>query len=446
MTDLGGVFGQGKEAAAQLFIWQVMAQIVSALMAPLIDDLTRAVYKTNQSVPLTPPQLADMVVRNFIDKAGGADYASQSGVAGEDFQRMVYAAGDAPGPTQLVEALRRQIIPRDGTGGDAVSFQQGIAEGRLADKWTSMMEQLGEIPLGVADAVDAVVEGQIDQAAGAAEAFKSGVSADNFQILVNTRGNPPSVTELLELHRRGLIPLEGVGPDQTTVQQGIYEGATKDKWWQLLSQLGQYIPPPRTIVAMVRAGALTDQQAQQYLADAGLAPDLAQAYITEAHSTRSSAAHAITASEISQLFADQLISQTEAEGMLETLGYSATDAAAIMQLAQYNVSRSQLNSAINRIRSLYVARKITRGVAQSSLSDLHVAQAQVTALLDLWDVDQAATVRVLSEAQVAGAYYYSIIDQQTAMTQLEAMGYTPHDAWLLLSVRMHAAQPNEPAQ
>lgn len=445
MTDLGGIFGAGKEAGAQLFVWQVMGQLVGAMMGPLTDDLTRAVYKTNQSVPLSPAQLADMVVRNFIALADGSDYASQSGINSEDFQRMVYAAGDAPGPTQLVEALRRGIIPETGTGGDAVSFQQGIAEGRLADKWTSMMAQLGDVPLGVADAVDAVVEGQIDQATGAAEAYKSGVSADLFQILVNTRGNPPSVTELLELNRRGLIPLEGVGPDQVTVQQGIYEGATKDKWWQLLAQLGQYVPPPRTVTAMVRAGTVSDQQALTWWQWAGMTPETAQVFLQDAHKPSASTSHTITASEISSLFTDQLISQSQAEAMLATLGYTETDAAGIIQLAAYNVSKSQLDSAISRIRSLYVARKISRGAAQGALGSLEVAQGQVTALLDTWDVEEAASIKVLSESQIASALYYRVIDQPTAQAALVAQGYDAHDAWVLLSVRNHSPLPDEPA-
>lgn len=446
MTDLGGVFGQGKEAAAQLFIWQVMGQIVSTLMGPLMNELERAINLESQTVPLTPAQLADMTVRNFIDLAGATNYAQQSGVAPSDFQRMVFAAGDAPGPEQLVTMLRRQIIPATGTGGDAVSFEQGIAEGRLLDKWAAPIQALGDVPIGVADAVDAVVEGQLSQDDGAAQAFKNGVSADNFQILINTRGNPPSVSELLELNRRGLIPLEGVGPTETTVQQGIYEGATKDKWWQLVAQLGQYVPPPRTVTAMVRAGSISDAQALQWWQWAGMTSETAQAFLADAHKPSSSASHTITASEISQLFSDQLISQTQAESMLTTLGYSAIDAAGIMQLAAYNVSKSQLNSAIGRVRSLYIARKIDGPTAQAALNDLHVAPAQVTALMDTWQVEQSASIKVLSESQVASALYYGVIDQATAQAQLQAQGYDAHDAWVLLSVRNHSALPDEPAQ
>lgn len=444
MTDLGGVFGQGKEAASQLFIWQVMGQLVGALMEPLLNAVTRAVNETSQTTPLSPEQLADMVVRNFISLADGSDYAKQSGIAPADFQRMVYAAGDAPGPTQLVEMLRRQIIPATGTGGDVVSFQQGIAEGRLLDKWADPVQALGDVPLGVADAVDAVVEGQIDQATGAAEAYKNGVSADNFQILVNTRGNPPSVTELLELNRRGLIPLEGVGPAETTVQQGIYEGATKDKWWQLLAQLGNYIPPPRTVTAMVRAGSIDDATALQLWKDAGLSDTLAQAYLTDAHKPTRTTTPAVTASEVSQLYEDGLVSQTQAEGMLTTLGYSTEDAQAIVSLAVFNTSKSQLTSATSRIRTLYISRKITRATAAAALSDLHVAPAQVTAMLDMWDVDESANVKVLTEAQVADAYEYALIDQPTATNLLQGMGYSAWDAWLLLSVKMKAPQGAPP--
>lgn len=446
MTDLGGVFGQGKEAAAQLFIWQVMGQIVETLMSPLMNELQRSVNQVSQTTPLTPAQLADMVVRNFIDLADGTDYAKQSGVAASDFQRMVYASGDAPGPEMLVEALRRQVIPATGTGGDVVSFQQGIAEGRLADKWAAMVQALGDVPLPVADAVDAVVEGQIPMDQAQQEAYYSGVTAERFQILVNTRGNPPSPGELFELYRRGVIPLEGTGPTVTSVQQGIYEGATKDKWFDALANLVLYVPPPRTVTAMVRANSISADQALAWWKAAGMDDTTAQAFLADAQKPSASSSHTITASEISALYADQLISQSQAESMLQTLGYSETDAAGIMQLAAYNVSKGQLTSAVNRIRSLYLARKISRADAQATLGDLHVAAAQVTAMLDMWDVDYSANVKVLSESQVASALYYQVIDQTTAMSALQAMGYGAHDAWVLLSVRAHSALPDEPPQ
>lgn len=446
MTDLGGVFGQGKEAAAQLFIWQVMGQIVSTLMGPLMNELERAINLESQTVPLTPAQLADMTVRNFIDLASATNYAQQSGIAPSDFQRMVYQAGDAPAPEELAEALRRGLVDETGTGPTSTSFEQGIAEGRLADKWADTIKGLSQIWPSPTDALDALLEGQIDQATGESLYQKFGGDPDYFTMLYNTRGSAPTPLEASEMAKRGIIPWDGTGPDVTSFQQAFLEGPWRNKWLAAYQALATPIPPTRTITALVRAGSISDDQATTWWEQQGYPAAIAQAFLADAHKPSSTASHTITASEISQLFADQLISQTQAQSMLTTLGYSDTDAAGIMQLAAYNVSKSQLNSAISRVRSLYIARKIDGPTAQNALSDLHVAPAQVTALMDTWQVEQSASIKVLSESQIASALYYGVIDQPTAMSQLEAQGYDAHDAWVLLSVRNHTALPDEPAQ
>lgn len=446
MTDLGGIFGAGKEAATQIFIWQVAAQIMGALMTPVVNEMTRAVNLESQTTPLSPPQLADMVVRRFISMVDAENYAKQSGIAPSDFQRMVDAAADAPSPGELAEALRRGLIPESGTGADSTSFEQGIAEGRLGNKWAPMIKGLSQIWPTPIDALDALLEGQVDQATGEALYQKFGGDPDYFTMLFNTRGSAPTPMEALEMAKRGIIPWDGSGPDATSFYQAFLEGPWRNKWEPAFRALGTPIPPTRTITALVRAGSISDQQALTWWGQQGYDQATAEAFLADAKrpTTHPTPPH-ITASEIQQLYTDQLISQTQAEGMLQALGYSQADAQAIAQLAAYTLSRSQLNSAITRIRSLYDARKIDRGTAQSSLNSLHVAQAQVTALLDQWDIERAAAVRVLSESQVASALFYEVITQEQAMAQLEAMGYTAHDAWVVLSVRNRGPLPDEPA-
>ena len=50
----------------------------------------------------------------------------------------------------------------------------------------------------------------------------------------------------------------------------------------------------------------------------------------------------------------------------------------------------------------------------------------------------------LTAAQIATAFKDTIIDQGTASTMLQDLGYQPHDAWLYLSQHQHQALPDEP--
>ena len=446
MADFKDVFGKGGAVGEQLLVWGVLQQLLGALLAPALEEVTRAVNLASQTTPLSPADLADMVVRNIVALADGIDYAKQSGVAPSDFQRMVHNAGDAPAPQELVTALRRKVIPESGRGPSSLSFEQGIAEGRLLDKWTGVIKALGVVPLPVADAVDAVVEGQISFDEGQAAAFKNGVEAADFQILVNTRGNPPSPTELNLLHKRGLIPLEGTGPDVTSVQQGVFEGATKDKWWRLLAALSDYVPPPRTVTAMVRSGAMTDDEALKWYQYSGLTPDLAAAYLSDAHHQKTATSRDLAKGDVLALYGERVISADQATQMLALLGYSAEDAAFEEQLVDFRVVRAQVDGAIAKIKALYVARKIDQAAAVGALDALGLQPTQRDQLVSIWDIERQQNVKVLTQAEIAAAFHYQIIDQTTAIGELVNIGYTPYDAWVILSIREHSPQPNQPAQ
>lgn len=436
MAGLGPAFIGKESTAEQLFIWQVLGQIVAAGLAPLFNEVARLANKALPSTPLTPAELADMVNQHIVEYAQGADYASQSGIEGQDFTRLVAAAGNAPSPQELELALRRQLIPESGRGPDSISFEQGVAESRIRDKWTQVIKALGRLPIGPADAVDAVVEGQIDYAQGEAEAFLSGIDADRFRILVNTRGRPPDPTQLNSLLKRGLIPLEGTGPDALSVQQGIFEGATKDKWWRLLAALSEYIPPPRTVTAMVREGAISDEDALTYFQHAGLSPKLAGQYLTAAHHQRTANTRNLTVAAILQLYEDRIIDQKEAGDLLMALNYSQQDAQFELELADFRVLRKALDSAVGRIQTLFVNHKIDVTQATTALDGLHIPPTGRDQLLQTWQLEAAANVQLPTVAVILGAIKLGFLSPDDGATRLVQRGYSLDDARLEISVHL----------
>src|SRR5487761_754866 len=196
-SGLGSLAGVGA-AGEQLLLWDVLGAIINAVLGPELTLLTREGNKLLPATPLSPDALADMVVRNIVALSDATSYARESGIADSDFERMVHSAGEGPSPEELVTALRRNIIPHDGTGPTSVSFQQGI-----------------------------------------------------------------------------------------------FEGASKDKWWTYYAKLADYIPPPRTVTALVRDGSMTDEEATKLFEAAGLSPELTATYLKDAH-RQSAASHKAT--------------------------------------------------------------------------------------------------------------------------------------------------------
>lgn len=443
LKALSALFKQGGPGE-QLLVYGLLQQLLGAALGPELEMIQRGVNEVMQATPLSPADLADMVNRNIISLADATAYAKQSGVAPSDFARLVEQAGDGISPTDAVTAFRRGLIPREGRGPDALSLEQAIAESRVKDKWVGTIEQLGAQPLPVADAVDAVVESQITAEEGQAWARKSGIDADVFTILYNTRGNPPSPTQLLDLHKRGLIPLEGTGPDALSVQQGIAEGATKNKWWRLLAQLGDYVVPPRTVTAMIREGSLTDEQGLEEFVKSGLSQQLAEAYLSSAHHQKLSASKDLAKSIVDELYHDQAITANEADQFYAILGYTAAEAGFLRMVQDLKRSVTAQNQAVSRIHSLYVGRKIDRGTASNALDAVKVAAGQRDQLLQTWDVEVAINIKVPTAAEIASAVADNIIDLATGFAMLQEQGYDYAGAWILLSVRVKQPLPDPP--
>jgi hypothetical protein len=436
--DIGGLFSS-ESPIGQMVIYGVLQQVLQATIGPGLAVTTQEINARNPVVPIAPPDLAQLVVRGYLDDAAAAGIAAKSGVSADDFALLVKAAGDAPDTTTLMEAFRRKVIPLTGTGPDAVSVEQGIREGRLSNKWVPMIEALGVLPIGVADAVDAVVENQIDYAAGEQYAYENGLSKEGFRILVDTRGNPPSPTELAEMVRRGIIPWDGTGPDVLSFEQGVAEGATKDKWIKAYKAAATVLPPEGTIQTWLREGVIDAAEAVTRLKQLGYDQSAAGNYAAEAVATSTSQYRQLAESDIIALYAGRAIDAAAATAMLATLGYGEHVAAEILAVTDFHVQVGIRNRAITRVQTYYVARKITTQVAITSLDSLEVPAAQRQELIAAWDVERGSNVKLLTEAQIADAWDYGVMDADTAIGELEALGYTPYDAWVILSVKNKGA-------
>lgn len=435
---LGGALGGGG-ALTQIFTWAVAQQIVAVMLAPTLELVAQRVNAENPVIDLTPADLANAVVQSFMSHGDAAHEAAKSGIDSERFDILVNLAGDALAPDALAEALRRGIIPEHGSGAEATSFDQGIREGRLKNKWAGIVKELAVRWPTPADALEALLEGQISESEARTLYQRFGGDLDYFTMLYNTRGNAPTPVEALTLANRGIIPWRGTGPDKTSYEQAFLEGPWRNKWLEPFIALGEYLPPPRTITAMVRNGSLSDERALELLIKQGLAKDLAAAYITDAHHQKTQAERDLSVSQLLGMYEAGLISIDNATALLKALGYS--DESAGLMLAYKDLQRSigAVNTAVSRVHSLYVAHKIDEATARNALVALAIPAAQIEDIVSTWSLERSVNVRTLTPAEIANAFKYEIITLDEALAELVALGYTPRDAWIYMSV--HAKGP-----
>ena len=434
----------GQGALTQFFVWQVAGQIVTALMEPALVELSQDINSQFPTTALSPADLAQLVVRNFRDLGSATSEAKLSGMDDTRFKDLVSLATEAPSPGDLAAMLRRGLIVEDGHGAGSTSFQQGMSESRLSAKWHALVKELAVQWPSPTDALDALLEGQISQADAESLYKRLGGDPQFFTLLFNTRGQAPTPVEALEMANRGIIPWSGTGPGATTYEQAFLEGPWRNKWLGPYKAIGEYLPPPRTVTAMVASGGLSDAQGQALLLKQGLSAELAAAYIHDAHNQKSGSERDLTVTQLLDMYEAGLIAQADVTPLLKALRYSDESIAWLFAFRDLRRAISATNAAVSRIHTLYVGHKITAATALASLNALKVPPTQVQEIVTTWDIERSANLKVLTATQIVDAWSAQIIDEQEALSELVSIGYTPRDAWIVLSIKNKGPLDNAP--
>lgn len=399
--------GQVTQSDANLFLTR--NGIPSRLHAKLLS-LART--------PLSPADLADMVVRGIKTQAEAAKVAAESGVDATDFASLILATGEPPGLQQLLEGYRRGFI-------DKTTLERGIRESRYRNEWIPLLEQLRFSPISVADAVNAVVQNHLTSAQGEHIAQLNGLEPGQFSILQETAGEPLSRTEMEELYNRGLVT-------QEQVNQALRESRVKNKYVNLAFQLHRRIIPIFTLERAVKAGAVDHATAITIAMESGYTRRDAEIIVAGGASDKLATYKNRVVASIETAYEDNTIGQAEAKSLIEGMGFDATEADFILRAAEFRRSAKIVTGVESAVRAKYVARHISRVQAGNDLDAIGIPAAQRDFLLGLWDIELDANTRHLTPAQIVKAAKLSLITEEQAITRLVNTGYSRDDATLLL--------------
>lgn len=421
----------------QIFLYNVVGSLITTALAPFLNALANEVNAQFPVVPLSPADAAMAVIRNLASEDAAAGQAAKSGVSPADFAVLVGLSGDAPAPEALAVALRRQLI-------DAGTYDKGIRQGRLRDEWADLIRELAVQQPTPSEALTAVVESQLSEAEGRAKFAAFGGMPSEFDWLLGTVGSAPSPVEAASMAHRGLIPWSGKGLGELSFEQAVAEGHSRTKWTAAYRGLSEYLPPPRTVTAMHKEGALTDAQAAAILAAHGLSPELTAAYLRASTGQKLAKAKELADSTVLELYRDRLIHRDQAAAFIAANGYSSAEAEYILEVEDLRAQQAAITHAVARVHTLYTSHKVGVATAGEALAQLGLDAKSADELLTVWAHERAANVKLPTPAQVESAFGFEIVDQATATQLLVDQGYSPHDAWLVLSVHHKAALPDEP--
>lgn len=444
MVDIGGIF-KSDSMAMQFVIWNVLSGFIQPLLNPAMSALSAEIWSLDPNIPVPAELLASMVNRGLVSEQTGKAEASRTGIGGGAFDKMVNAAGSGPSMAEVIELWRRGKIGQGSPEGGGTSFEAAMKDAGVRDEWIPLLADLKvNKPTGEA-ALNALLQGQISSERAHALWLQAGEDPDWFTDAFNSQGASPTPDMLGTMANRRIIAWKGTGAGATTFQQGFLEGPWRNKWEEPMRRLQEYLPPPRTVTAMIHAGSLTDAQALDLFQKEGLSVELAAAYVADAHHTAATADKELAKTEILALYKAHKIDRAKTLQLLEHLKYSPENATLILSLADIQKADTHLTAALGRVRTLFTSHKITEPAADDALKSLHVTDAQRSELITLWKLELGLNVRQLTEGQIVGAFAVKVLTQAEAQTELEHLGYTPFDAWVLLSTRNKQPLPNKPA-
>lgn len=418
----------------QIFVWQVLQQITSTVLGPEMAGLQQEIYSKNSSLQLSIADAVEAVIKSHYTEKQGEDEAALSGVKAERFRTLIANAGDPPGLDFLTEAYRRGFIPWDDGDPNGTSATQGIRESRLKNKWIKHVREMEWHLAPVGSIIEGWLRAQIPEAQALALLAKNGVDEPTARLMYNSAGRPPGPMELIELYRRGVIPEAGEGGATLSLRQGYLETDLKNKWYAKWLELARYVPPPRTVTALLRQGTITDAEALALFKDAGLDQHLAAAYVANAHHHATAATRELAKADILALYTEKYFPEAEALKHLEDLGYPAPVAAFELAIADFRAEKALITSAVNRVRNAYIARKLEKAEVIRALDALAMKPAQRDQLITIWEMERAENVATLTAAEIVHAAKLGIATEDYATAWLQAHGFSAHDAWLRLGL------------
>lgn len=413
--------------ARQFFVWGVLQEVVSTALSPFIQILQHEVNSAFPENILSPAELADMTVRGIIGADWAEGEAKKGGYTPELFRLMVHNNGMPPSLLDMLQLMRRGKIDRD-------TVIRAIKQSRIKNEWIDTILLLGVQPPSPTEILKSYLQGQVDGDRAKELYTQLGGDPDFFQLLYDTEGAAPTPNEAAEMARKGIIPWDGTGAGVVSFHQAFLEGPWRNKWLEPWRKSAEYLPPPRTITAMLREGSLTVAEATDLLHKQGVPDNLIGTYLTDASTTKTAKAKELTESTIGALYQEHAIGDADAKGMLLKLRYTAHEADFVLMAWQMARELKYRNTAITTVHTQYINHKIEAGDVSLLLDRFGVSASQRDHLIALWTEEARAKVTLLTPAQIKTAGRKGFLEPDAAIARLLNLGYSQEDAEIFLSI------------
>lgn len=375
---------------------------------------------TVAKVPLSPQEAAQGWARNLVTDDFVHLVSRSAGLTNEDGDVLMGLAGEPPPTEALIEAWRRGIITE-------ADFDRGIVQGPIRNEWIPTIKALFEAVLTPQDAASAVTQGHLTYEQALAKARLSGVTEEDFRVIIDNSGLPPGIQFAIDAMNRGIVTRE-----QFTAM--FLESRIKNKYIDLMLAMSQQLIPAETVRVAYRLGAYPKEKALQTLGAHGYSVPDAEALLALEDIRAREGTKELTRSQILSLFGDDIITEDEASSMLADMGFDDIEVQWMVALEEGNKVRRFVNSLVTKVRNAYVQGTMDDDEAVHTLTQAGIGPTQRDNLLALWDLERQSLTAQLTPAQIVSAVKKGLIDRAEGKDRLVARGYTEQDAEILISL------------
>lgn len=231
-----------------------LSQAIGNAIAPL----TYRINSLGPNLDLDPQTAAQAVTSGIVGLAEGQSTARDQGYDAGEFDTLRLLAQAIPPVSDIQDLLNRGVI-------DVKTARHWLQRSAIPAELIDDVLNLRIAVLPPDLAALAVLRSVISQAEGEKIAALSGVSASDFQIMIDDTGEPPGPEQLDEAYRRGFI-------SKARLERGIRQSRIRNEWVDVIEALRFSPMSVADAVNAVVQNHLSAQAAARIAEENGLTP------------------------------------------------------------------------------------------------------------------------------------------------------------------------------
>jgi hypothetical protein len=283
----------------------------------------------NRNVPIFPQVPIDALAE-----------AQGSGYDEDHLRALVGLQGLPMGSHEAAQAQFRGVITSD-------DYLAAIAQGNTRNEWADAIREQSRQISTAHDAVENAIRGYSDQATMNARTARHGMTPEDTNILFQNAGRPLVVHQITTALARGAHFNPEPGELTDPYEASVHESNIKPSFYEMAIANKFSYPSLFQLNALVKAGAISADTAQDWANKEGLAPEVVAALHTfwlseEPTGTGGTGTKPkpYTYSQIHQAWRNAVFTDAQAITELETIGYTAAKAETLLNTWKASAANS----------------------------------------------------------------------------------------------------------